>query len=401
MNQEKEKTLISIVEEITKEGGMTSSRMLAIQNIVRKSLGLSPKKVCSTNKQKLVELVRQVLGENLTEEVVYGTTYGEGRKPTKFSIIDSEKALEDIEKYFSKKEDKAKKASTDQKRVAVSKLISILEKVSESPENTISKDTLRELIDAKTPVSGTLRNWSSMLQKEGINLVIKSAGRGFYKIADLKETKEKLEDLYGRLTEEGEGKKRKTRKPITVEEEDKELTDNEERVIYLLAEICNGREVPYSKIWTSLKKQGISAGFDFNNLIKRAGLKKWFVQSRAVVIGGIENQIKFIGDLNAVASLMGQEIETTMLVRSSLEPNEMKSIMKNSTIILKSPMHNANIYSIGYSRESKASMLDLFKLRLSFRGDDGFIEDVDETFVDQIVDKISNEIIKSESAEEI
>lgn len=393
MNQEKEKTLISIVEEIKKEGEITSSRMLTIYNIVRKSMGINPLKVCPTSKQKIVGIVRKVLGENLNEEAVYAS-YGEGRKPTRFSITDCEKALKDIEVYFSKKKSKAIKSSTEQKRVAISKLITILEKASMSSD-MIKTDMLKELIDAKTPISGTLRNWSSMLEKEGVKLIIKSTGKGIYKIENLQDTKEKLEEAYGKLSEEYEGKK-KTTKPITLSEDKfKELTSEEERIIYLLAKICEKKEVPYHRIWTELKRQGITAGFDFNKLIKRSGLNKWFEQVKKVVAGGVENQIKFTGDLTAVASLMGQEVEKTMLVRSSLEPSEMKSIIKNNTVILKCPMPNANIYSIGYSGKSKLSQLDLLKLKLSFRGYDGFIEDSDEEFVDTIVNTLFDEMSKS------
>lgn len=385
--EEKRKALISIVEELKKEEEIAGSRMLTIFNIVRKSIGIKPLKVCSASKQKIVGLVRKVFGENLNEEVVYGSFYGEGRKPTKYSIKDCEKALKDIEVYFSKKESKAIKSSTEQKRVAISKLIAILEKASMSSD-MIKTDILRELIDAKTPISKTLRNWSSMLDKEGIKLIIKSAGRGIYKIENLQDTKEKLEEIYGKLSEKCEGKK-KTTKPITLSEDKfKELTSEEERIIYLLAKICEKKEVPYHKIWTELKKQGINAGFDFNNLIKRSGLNKWFEQIKKVVAGGVENQIKFTGDLTAVASLMGQEVEKTMLVRSSLELSEMKSIIKNNTVILKCPMPNANIYSISYSEKSRLSQLDLIKLKLSFRGYDGFIEDADEDYVSKVFDKI-------------
>jgi hypothetical protein len=393
--EEKKKTILSIVGEMKKEGNVTSLRMLTIQNNVRKSLGLKQKKVCSTSRQRIVSIIREVIGEeNLIEEVGYGK-YAEGRKPTKFSIRDFDAAFKCIENYFSKKAEKARKLKTGQKKLVVAKLISILAKVNETGNNIISKDLLFELIGAKTPLAGTLKNWSSMLEKEGITLSIKSEGRkGIYEIKNLEETKSKLETLYGKLTESSESVKRKTKPytPTTISEENKKLTEEEERVVYLLSKICFNKDVPYSDIWKQLRKQGI-LGFNLNNLINRAGLRKWFVQTRKAVPGGFENQIKFVGNLEAVASLMGQEIEKTILIRSSLEPEEIRAMMSNSKIVLKVSMPNANIYSVTCSK-SMLSMLDLFKLRMSFRGYDSFIEEEDEKFVDSIIDEISDKITK-------
>jgi len=389
--KELEKTVISIVEELRDGEEITNSRMLAIQNSVRKLLGLSHKKICSTNKQRLVELLRKVLGENLQETIQYGTAYGEGRKPTKFSIKDYEKARKDIERYFSKAEMKKKSLITSQKKTIISKLITILKKVNDTPGNTIERDLLTELIHAKTPISGTLRSWNSVLEKEGIRLLIKSTGRGkSYKVENVEETLTKLESLYERVADEKVVvKKEKETSPLVIKEERKELTEDEEKVLYLLAEICNRKEVPYSNIWANLKRQGITVGFDFNDLIKRSGLKKWFVQTRRVILGGVENQLQFIGDLNAVASLMGQKTTNNRIIlfRSSLEPEEIKSVVKN--IKLLSYMPNASIYSIEYS---DMSVLDLIKIKFSFRGYDGFIDANDKILVDKVVNETLEKI---------
>ncbi len=388
---EEKQALIRIVEELVKAGSMTNSRMLGILNEVRKENGETLKKNCPANRQRITELCRKVLGDNLTEETRY-SGFGIGRQPTRFGLKDHDEAMKSIEKYFSAPKTKTPKG-VSQKRTAVGKLLSIIQKIDETPGKAIKKDTLKELIDAKSSVSMTLGSWKKMLMKDGIELNIKSSG-GLYKIENLDDIKSKITALYEKLMAGYEVKEKKTRKPAiekNVIEED--LTPEEESFVFLIAKTCDHKKTPINHIWATFKKQGLPVGLNLHKLIRRAGLKKWFVQDKVLTLGAMTSTLEFIGDLEVVASLLGQMVEKSILIRSSLEPNELKSIVGSGYELLNAKSGD-NIYKIKFDPDSKESRFNIFKLYLGFRGGDGFIYDADEEFVLEIFNDLMDELLK-------
>lgn len=382
--------LIRIVEEL-KEGSMTNSRMLGILNEVRKENGEPIKKNCPANKQRITELCRKVLGDNLTEETRY-SGFGIGRQPTRFGLKNSDDAMKSIEMYFSAPKTKTPKG-VSQKRIAVGKLLSILQKIDETPGKVIKKDTLKELMNAKSSVSMTLGSWKKMLLKDGIELEIKSSG-GLYKIEKLDELKSKVTALYEKLMAGYEVKEKKTHKPAVIEKKiiEEDLTPEEEKLVFFLAKTCDHKQMSISRIWVEFKKQGLSVGFDLYGLIRRAGLKKWFVQGKKMEQHGMTSTLEFIGNLEVVASLLGQKVEKSILVRSSLEPNVMKSIVENYKLL--SEQTGDNIYEVRFDPESNESRFNIFSLYQGFREGDGFIYDSDEELVLDIVNEMRSKCLK-------
>lgn len=386
-------SVLRILTEFKDEKEMTSGRMLSILNEVRKSGKIAIKKNCSANRQKVVELVRKVIGEYLCERSEYSHGFGKGRQPSKYYIEsgDYENAVKAAMMYFEKCSSKVVKAVTAQKRASISKILVILQKIEEAPDCTVKLDVLKELIDVKSSVNLTLQNWKKMLGKEGITLKFQ-AMRGIYKfdLENVREVKTKLESVYGKLSEES----KKTKAPKITSIPEKELTTDEEKVIYLLAKITNRKPVPNKDIWTRLKQQGLS-GFDFSNLIRRAGLKKWFRTTRNPIPGGFEYCYEFTGDIQAVASLMDQETEKIYLIRSSLDESQMKTCMKsNNNFRLLNAKPGDNLYELRCSDHESKVRIAL--LSMGFRGYDSFIYEDDAKEINELKNQILESYLKNE-----
>ena len=385
--------ILRIIEEMN-GSSITSARMLGILNEVRRESKFEPKKNCPVNKQKLLGLVRNALGEYLCEKVEYSGSFAAGRLLSKYYIENYEEAKKSAALYFEKLA--TKPAGDRRKQQAIGKILSIVQKISESPDFTIKLDLLKELIDSKTPVNSTMRNWDSMLRKEGIILKFK-AERGIYRFDsfNVEEVKRKLEVLYGEASEEPKKTVPKKADPIPVKEE-RELTPDEEKVIFLLAKFTNRKPTSMKNLWEKVKKEGISAGYDFTNLIRQAGLKKWFVQTRNPIAGGFEYKFEFTGDIQAVASLMGQETEKTYLIRSSLDEAQIKAFMgTNYTLLNAKP--GDNLYEVRCSGiESKANLV---LLAMGFRGYDSFIKEDDAEEIRKLQVKMIEAFINNEKDE--
>ena len=120
------------------------------------------------------------------------------------------------------------------------------------------------------------------------------------------------------------------------------------------------------------------------------------MQTRNPIAGGFEYKFEFTGDIQAVASLMGQETEKTYLIRSSLDEAQIKAFMgTNYTLLNAKP--GDNLYEVRCSGiESKANLV---LLAMGFRGYDSFIKEDDAEEIRKLQVKMIEAFINNEKDE--